>query len=105
MSEVVATVQVELLLNRAVRDLDDKVVGHIEEIVAEREGDELFVTEFHTGGYGMLEHLSAITVGEWLLRLLGRRPHGHIIRWNQLDLTDPEHPRLTCARSEVERHG
>jgi hypothetical protein len=39
----------------------------------------------------------------WLVRLLGGRKDGasHRVRWDQMDLSDPEHPRLTCAADEL----
>lgn len=97
------TVSVELLLGARVRDRTGAAFGRIEEIIAEREGDEMLVSEYHTGGYGFLEHLAAITIGAWALKLLGRRAEGYVIAWNQLDLSDPHAPRLTVSRSEVKR--
>lgn len=97
------TVQVELLLNARIRDARGASLGRIEEIVAEQEGDELLVQEYHTGGYGLLEHLAAITLGSWPLRLLGRQASGYAIAWDQLDLSDPQHPTLTVPRSALKR--
>ena len=33
------------------------------------------------------------------------RVHGYRVRWDQLDIEDPDHPRLTCAVDELERIG
>jgi hypothetical protein len=33
------------------------------------------------------------------------RVHGYRVRWDQLDLSDQEHPRLTCPVEELERIG
>jgi hypothetical protein len=100
MSGAEQTVQLELLFNNKVFDLEGRVLGRIEEVIGEEEGDELFVTEYHTGGMGFIEHLSTITVGSWLVKLLGTHK-GYVIRWDQLDLTDPEKPRINCPRSEL----
>lgn len=97
------TVSVELLLGAEVRDRTGAPVGRIEEIIAEQEGDELLVREYHTGGYGFLEHLAAITIGAWAFKLLGRRAEGYVIAWDQLDLSEPRAPRLTVPRREVKR--
>jgi hypothetical protein len=45
--------------------------------------------------------LSAITVGEWVLKLLGRHAKGYIINWDQLDLSDPRNPTLKVNRSDL----
>jgi hypothetical protein len=99
----VRTVQVELLLNVKVRESNGAVLGRIEEIVAVPEGDELLVQEYHTGGFGFLEHMAAITLGSWPLRLLGRQATGYVIAWDQLDLADPLHPTVTVKRGELKR--
>lgn len=97
-------VKLELLLGRRVVDTDGVRVGSIEEVLAEREGDELLVTEFHVGTYGLFERLSIFHIGAGLLRYLGghamsARPHR--IPWEKIDLSDPEHPRLTCSIDEL----
>ena len=33
------------------------------------------------------------------------RVHGYRVRWDQIDLTDPDHPRLTCATDDLEHIG
>lgn len=33
--------------------------------------------------------------------LLGLRIHGHVARWDQLDISDPDRPRLTCAVEDL----
>jgi sporulation protein YlmC with PRC-barrel domain len=100
-------VKLELLLGRRVVDADGVRVGRIEEVLAEREGDELLVTEFHVGTYGLFERLSLLHVGTGLLRFLGGRaksPNPHRIPWEKMDLGDPEHPRLTCSIEELKGH-
>jgi len=97
-------VKVELLLGRKVRDADGVRVGRIEEILADREGDELLVTEYHVGGAAVFERLSIFHVGAGLLRYLGGRAQSakpHRIPWDKMDLSDPEKPRLTCRIAEL----
>lgn len=95
------TISAELLLETKVRDLKGQTVGRIEEIVAEQEGGDAFVREYHTGGFGFIEHLCALAFGSWVWRWFARRAHGYVIRWDQLDISDPSNPRLTCPRSEL----
>ncbi|HEU4565693.1 MAG TPA: hypothetical protein VFS05_13625 [Gemmatimonadaceae bacterium] len=95
-------VRLERLLGRKVCDPSGAVVGHLEELCAERRGEELVVVEYHTGRTGLLERLADITIGGWLVRLLRRGRHGgYVIHWDQLDLRDPERPRTTCPLHEL----
>ena len=93
-------VRLELLLGRQVVDADGVRIGRIEEVLAERAGDELLVTEYLIGSYGLFKRLSIFHIGVGLLRYLGGRAHSakpHRIPWEKLDLTDEQHPRLTCT--------
>jgi sporulation protein YlmC with PRC-barrel domain len=97
-------VKLELLLGRRVVDVNGVRVGHIEEVLADRDGEELLVTHFLVGRYGLFERLSIYHVGIGLLRYLGSRAqsaHPHRIPWDTMDLSDPEHPRLTCTIDEL----
>jgi sporulation protein YlmC with PRC-barrel domain len=99
-------VKLELLLGRRVVDADGVDVGRIEEVLATREGDELLVTEFHVGTYGLFERLSIFDIGAGLLRHLGGHAmsaNPHRIPWERMDLRDPENPRLTCSMDELAR--
>ena len=93
-------VKLELLLGTRVVDINGERVGRIEEVLADRAGDELLVTHYLVGSYGLFERFSIYHVGIGLLRYLGSRSqsaHPHRIPWDKMDLTDPEHPRLTCS--------
>ena len=94
-------VQLELLLGRHVHAPDGKVVGRIEELLAQREHDYYVITEYHVGPTALFERLAARHFG---FTLRGR-VHGYRVRWDQLDITDPDHPRLTCAIEDLERIG
>lgn len=97
-------VKLELLIGRRVTDANDVRVGRIEEVVAERDGDELLVTEYHVGRYALFERFSIRHFGIGLLRYLGARAQStdpHKIPWHKIDLSDPEHPRLTCSIDEL----
>jgi hypothetical protein len=91
----------ELLLGRRVRSMDGRVIGRIEEMRAEREQDHWVVTEFHIGPDALVERLAVRHFG---LTLPGR-VHGYRVRWDQIDLDDPERPRVTCALEELGRIG
>jgi hypothetical protein len=93
--------RVELLIGRRVHALDGSAIGRIEEMRAEREHDYYVVTEFHVGPTALVERLAVRHFG---VTLPGRL-HGYRVRWDQIDLEDADHPRLTCAIDELEPLG
>jgi sporulation protein YlmC with PRC-barrel domain len=97
-------VKLELLLGTRVVDINGARVGRIEEVLADRDGEELLVTHYLVGRYGLFERFSIYHVGVGLLRYLGSRAHSakpHRIPWDKLDLSDAEHPRLTCSIDQL----
>jgi hypothetical protein len=93
--------RVELLLGRKVHAPDGRAVGRIEEMRAERENDYYVVTEFHVGPIAVIERLAVRHFGV----TLPGRVHGYRVRWDQLDLSDLHHPRLTCPVEDLVRLG
>ncbi|HEX3582378.1 MAG TPA: PRC-barrel domain-containing protein [Thermoanaerobaculia bacterium] len=86
---------VELLSGRKVVDRNGKKVGRIEEIVAEYRGADLVVQEVHLGRIGFVERFSLA---------FGARIHNKTparLRWEDIDFSDPEHPRLKVAIEEL----
>ena len=80
----------ELLLGRKVRDANGRVVGRIREVRAQRRGEFFYVAEYLLGPAAWFEALGISSA-----RLIGWRIHEPIrIPWQQLDLSDPEKPRL-----------
>jgi hypothetical protein len=93
---------VELLLGRKVFALNGQSIGRLEEIHAKTDRGHFFVSEFLVGSYAMLERLAAWTIGRSVLRVLGaKRQEGYRVRWDQLDLSDPQRPRLLCDVDEL----
>ncbi|RWC26386.1 hypothetical protein [Mesorhizobium sp.] len=98
-----ATVNLEHLAGRRVFSERGRCIGRIEEIIAERDGDDLVVTEFHVGIFAAFERLSASTIGTALLDVfaLRRREGLYRIPWHKLDISDPARPRLLCSDQEL----
>jgi sporulation protein YlmC with PRC-barrel domain len=97
-------VKLELLLGTRVVDSNGERVGRIEEVLADRDGDELLVTDYLVGRYGLFKRFSIYHVGIGLMRYLGSHAQSanpHRIPWEKMDLSDPEHPRLTCTVDEL----
>lgn len=91
-------IHLELLIGKQVFALNGRPVGRVEEVRAELNArGSCFVTEFLIGSYAFLERLSAWRLGREIMRTLHvHRKQGYRVRWEQLDLSDPRRPRLTC---------
>jgi len=90
-------INIELLIGRKVVDANGKPIGRIEEFVAMQRGGDLVVTEVHVGRRGLAERLSVHGAATTFIRFLGGRSQTkkpQRIKWRDLDLSDPEHPRL-----------
>jgi hypothetical protein len=95
---------IELLLGRSVLAPDGRPIGRLEEVRVEPDGDEMVVTEYHVGGYAVLERFAAWTIGRAALGLFGAaHPQGgYRVPWDKLDLSDPHEPRLTCPPEDLQ---
>ena len=94
-------IHVELLLGEKVFAMNGLPIGRLEEIRTEINKGHFFVSEFLVGKYAVLERLAAWRIGRALLRVFGKRQEGYRIRWDQIDLTDPAHPRVLCDVEEL----
>lgn len=94
-------IHVELLLGEKVFALNGLPIGRLEEIRTEINKGHFFVSEFLVGRYAILERLAAWRVGRAVLRVIGKRKRGYRIRWDQMDLSDPGHPRVLCEVGEL----
>ena len=94
-------IRLEDLLGRRVKDRDGQVIGRIEEVHVEQSVDgpagDYEITEYLLGPGALLERLSLLN------RLLGRAPKTLVVRWDQLDITNPSEPRLTCDAGDLRR--
>jgi sporulation protein YlmC with PRC-barrel domain len=91
-------VRLQDLVGEVVHDVDGKRVGRVRSVMVERKGNECVVCEYRLGGEALLARF-----GLSALRLVGW-PHSHEpirVPWDQLDISDPEHPRLLCRKDEL----
>jgi hypothetical protein len=86
------------LLGRVVLAGNNRPVGRLEEFHAEQRGDAFYITEVAIGSAGLMERLN---VG--VKALFGISRGGRVARWDQIVLSDPDHPRLTCSVDELGR--
>jgi hypothetical protein len=93
------TVRLDRLVGREVYTANNRRLGRLEEFRAERGASSWVVTEYVIGAAGLMERLG---LGARLV--LGfQRPSGYVARWNQLDFSNPDRPKLTCPVSELQR--
>jgi sporulation protein YlmC with PRC-barrel domain len=89
-------VRLEDLLGSRVMASNGRRVGHVEEVRVEHHDGEYQVMEYLLGTGALLERWSVIQ------GLFGSRKK-LVVRWNQMDISDPHRPRLTCPLDEIER--
>lgn len=94
-----AELRLDRLVGREVYSADNRRVGRVEEFRAERRGTSWVVTEYVIGAAGLVERL-----GLGVRLVVGiKRVTGYVARWDQLDLSNPDRPTLTCAIESLER--
>ena len=94
-----AALRVDRLIGRKVLTGNNRSLGRLEECRAERRGASWVVTEWVIGSAGLMERL-----GGGVRMLLGAHSgKSFVARWDQLDLSNPDRPRLTCSVDELKR--
>jgi hypothetical protein len=88
--------RLDRLVGRQVLAPNNQPVGRLEEFRVEKHGTGLLVKEYVIGRAGLLERL-----GFAVKLLVGKAGGGYVARWDQLDISDPTRPRLTCPASEL----
>jgi len=92
-------IRLDRMLGREVRTANNRRLGRLEEVRAEQRGAEWIVTDYVIGVAGLLERL-----GLGVRLVLGlERVGGYVARWDQMDLTDPSRPRISCRVDELRR--
>ena len=84
------------LLGRTVVAGNNRSVGRLEEFRSEQRGDYFYIVELVIGSAGLLERLNL-----GVRALFGMSGHGKLARWDQIDISDPERPRLTCSVEDL----
>ena len=91
-------VRLDRLLGRRVLAGNNQPVGRVEEVRVERRGTGCVVTDYVIGVGGLLERL-----GVGVKLLFGIHGGGYVARWDQIDISDPDHPRLTCPVEDLRK--
>ena len=98
-------INVELLLGTKVCDIDGEDVGRIEELRVERGGESCLVEAYLIGASAVISRLSASTLVRPIRGFLSTRRlySAYQVPWQEMDLSDPHHPRLRIAKRDL-RH-
>jgi hypothetical protein len=91
-------VRLERLIGRQVLAANNRSLGRLEELRVEQRGNRYVVIEYLIGASGLVSRL-----GIGMKVLFGGRRSGYAARWDQLDIKDVEHPRVTCPIDELRR--
>ena len=91
-------IRLERLLGREVISSNHQRVGRLEEFRAETRGDTCTIGHVVIGVAGFVER-----VGVGVKRLVGSHGGGYVARWDQMDFSDPDRPRLTCTVEQLEK--
>lgn len=96
-------VHVELLVGTKVHDINGESVGRIEEIRAEQDGKSCRVESYLVGASALIDRLSAWTLVRPIKRGLRNRRILAVyeVPWQEMDLSDPTHPRLRVAKRDL----
>ena len=96
-------IQVQHLLGRKARDIDGRLVGRVEELLVKNENGEFVVLEYHLGPAAWLERITGAAGQLPLFKHLSRNSRvEYRVRWDLMDLTDLDHPRVMVARDQLD---
>lgn len=98
-------INAELLLGTKVHDADGETIGRIEEFDVERGDNACLVQAYVIGATGVIDRLSAWSLIRPIARLLRRRHlfSAYRVPWQEMDLSDPKHPKLRIRKEDL-RH-
>jgi hypothetical protein len=97
-------IRLELLLGRKVRDVNGEPVGRIEEIRGEKRDSDLLVEAYLLGVSALVGRLAAWKLVRPIRRVFGESLYStYRVPWNEMDLSDPHHPRLSVPKSALRR--
>jgi hypothetical protein len=93
------SLRLDRIVGREVYAANNRRIGRLHEVRAERRGSAWVITEYVIGAAGLMERL-----GLGVRLILGfERPTGYVARWDQIDFSNPRRPTLTCAVDDLRR--
>jgi hypothetical protein len=92
--------RIDRLLGRQVLTANGRPAGRLEEFRAELRDGNCVITEYVIGSAGLIERLGVAARG-----LVGLPRQGYVARWDQIDFSNLETPRLTCPVEDLQKLG
>src|SRR3954465_14223984 len=79
-------IHLQQLLSHRVRAMNGRVIGRLEEVLAEKDSDACYVTEYLLGAHALFHRLAVVRFTSAILGLFGvnRKEAGFRVRWDQL---------------------
>jgi sporulation protein YlmC with PRC-barrel domain len=97
--------QLRKMLGARVTDSEGVHIGRLEEIEVEKGDESCAVVSYIVEHRGLLDRLSTWAVTSEMQKKLSRRASSRPYRvgWNQMDLSDPHHPRALVPKEMLSR--
>jgi hypothetical protein len=89
-------VHFDRIVGRLVRDADGAKLGRLADVVAQKEDGEVVVASYIVAPRAWVHRCAVPWVGT-----LWRFAWFYRVTWDQMDLSDPQHPRATCGRDDL----
>ena len=96
-------VQLREMLGVKVVDSEGEAIGKLEEIEAERGEEFCEITSYLVEHRGLLDRLSSWAVTSGVKKKLTGHSRPYRVAWNQMDMSDPAHPRTLVPKELLER--
>jgi sporulation protein YlmC with PRC-barrel domain len=93
------------MLGARVVDSEGEHIGRLEEIVAERGEQSCEINSYIVEHRGLLDRISSWALTSSMRKSLSKKQSSQPYRvaWNQMDLSDPHHPRTLVPKDLLER--
>jgi sporulation protein YlmC with PRC-barrel domain len=98
-------VHVYEFLGKKVTDSEGIHIGRLEEIEAARGEESCAIEAYLVEHRGLLDRISSWALSPSLRRILpkGEKSKPFRVPWDQMDLSDPAHPRVLVSKSDLRR--
>jgi sporulation protein YlmC with PRC-barrel domain len=93
------------ILGKKVVDCEGRYAGRLEEIEAERGENESLIESYFVVHRGLIDRIQTWALAAPIQKSIPVREKSRPYRvpWDQMDMSDPEHPRILVPQSELSR--
>jgi sporulation protein YlmC with PRC-barrel domain len=96
-------IQLRDMLGVKVVDSEGENIGKLEEVEAEQGEDFCAITSYIVEHRGLLDRISSWAVTARIKKRLMKHSRPYRVAWDQMDMTDPRHPRTLVPKDLLER--